>query len=69
MNPHWFDFLGPPTPFPMINPPLVPIQKIIKNQIKAATVIEELGLQRLAYSRRGGTERERQKETGREKRG
>lgn len=26
-NPHWFDFHGPPTPFPMITPGLIPIQK------------------------------------------
>lgn len=51
MNPHWFDFHGLPTPFPMINPGLVPIQKDNKKQIKAATVIEELGLQRIVYSR------------------
>lgn len=69
MNPHWFDFQGLPTPFPMINPGLAPIQKDNKKQIKAATVIEELGLQRIVYSRWGETERERQKETGREKRG
>lgn len=30
-NPHWFDFHGPPTPFPMIDPGLVPIQKDNKN--------------------------------------
>ncbi len=47
----------------------LPYKNTIKKQIKAATVIEELGLQRILYSRWGGTERDRQKETGREQRG
>lgn len=38
-----------------------PYKKTIKIQIKAATVIEEPGLQRLFYSRWGGTVRKRKK--------
>lgn len=66
-NPHWFDFHGLPTPWSTLVS--LPYKNTIKYQIKAATVIKELGFQRIVYSRWGGTERERQKETGREQRG